>query len=225
MAMPYLSASTSLLVTLTSLLVAPAALTQARPAGDRPRIVALGDSLTSGHGIGVAKAFPAVLQHRLDAAGYDLTMVNAGVSGDTSSRARARATAALRGDVRVLVLALGANDGLRGLPAKQLRDNLAWIIEQAQARHIAVLLCAMEALPVNGWDYSVAFHQVYTELARTYDVPLVPFMMMSVIGNRTLMLPDRVHPNEAGARVIADQIWPHLTALLERVGYSAGSVG
>jgi acyl-CoA thioesterase-1 len=119
----------------------------------------------------------------------------------------------------VLIIALGANDGLRGVPVEQLRRNLTTIIDDARARGIAVLLCGMEALPMYGWNYTVAFHQVYADLARTYKVPLVPFMMMNVLGNPAMMLPDRVHPNAEGARVMADHIWPYLDALLASTGY------
>jgi acyl-CoA thioesterase-1 len=181
-----------------------------------PQIVALGDSLTSGQGIGAAKAYPAVLQEWVDNAGLEFTMVNAGRSGDTSARAVRRLDLALEGDVRVLIVALGANDGLRGVPIAQLKANLGRIIETAQARGVAVLLCAMEALPVHGWDYSVAFHQAYRELAERYELPLVPFMLMNVIGNGEMMQRDRLHPNAAGARAIASNIWPYLRPLLER---------
>jgi acyl-CoA thioesterase-1 len=186
----------------------------------RPRIVVLGDSLTSGHGIGPARAFPATLQQKLDQRGYEFVVVNAGVSGDTSARAVARLEDALRGDVRVLIVALGANDGLRGVPVAELRANLTRIIQAARARGIHVLLCGMEALPMYGWNYAVAFHQLYADLARSYDLPLVPFIMMNVLGNPALMQPDRVHPNADGARAIGEQIWPYLDRLLERTGYS-----
>ncbi len=196
-----------------------AGLAASSPPAARPRIVALGDSLTSGYGIGEDRAFPAVLQQKLDGAGYRLAVRNAGVSGDTSARGLQRLQQALDGNVRILIVALGANDGLRGMAVDDLERNLARIIEAAQARDIAVLLCGMEALPVNGWNYSVAFHQVYVTLARRYDVPLVPFMMMRVFGDPALMLPDRVHPNAAGARVMAEHVWPYLDALLRRTGY------
>ena len=181
---------------------------------DRPRIVALGDSLTSGHGIGAARAYPAIIQERIDAAGLDYSVVNAGVSGDTSAGALRRLDRALDGNVRVLVVALGANDGLRGVPVAQLKSNLSHIIETAQTRGISVLLCGMEALPIYGWDYTVAFHNAYRELAQQYKVPLVPFMLMNVIGNPALMQPDHAHPNAAGQRAIADNIWPYLEELL-----------
>jgi acyl-CoA thioesterase I len=180
----------------------------------RPRVVAFGDSLTSGKGIGPTQAFPAILQQRIEKDGLEYSVVNAGISGDTSSRALRRFDAAIEGDVRVLILALGANDGLRGVPVATLKANLSEMIEKAQRRGITVLLCGMEALPIYGWDYTVAFHKAYLELAKKYDVTLVPFILMNVIGDSTLMQPDHAHPNAAGARAIADNIWPYLKPLL-----------
>ena len=201
----------SLLLVLGSAFARPAA-----AAESAHRIVALGDSLTSGRGIGKALAFPALLQARLDDGGYTYQVINAGVSGDTSARALRRLRAALDGDVSVVIVALGANDGLRGVPVQQLKANLGQIIEEAQSRGISVLLCGMEALPVHGWDYSVAFHRAYEELAARYRVPLVPFLLRNVIANPQLMQRDRIHPNEAGARAIADKIWPYLQTLLKQ---------
>ena len=194
----------------------------AQPAPTRPKIVALGDSLTAGRGIGEQLAWPALVQKRLDADKLDYTIVNAGVSGDTSSGALRRYEPTLDGDVRVLIIALGANDGLRGVPVDRLKQNLGRIIETAQGRGIAVLLCAMEALPIHGWDYSIAFHKAYLDLAARYDVPLVPFFLLNVIGNPELMQPDRAHPNAAGHRAIAEKIWPHLEALIARRPSPAG---
>lgn len=205
---------------LTLLIVAGLAGGSSAARTTRPRIVALGDSLTAGYGIGEGRAFPAVLQGELHRSGYPLQIVNAGVSGDTSGRAVARFRATLNDEVGVLIVALGANDGLRGLPVADLRRNLSTIITEAQARGIAVLLCGMEALPVHGWNYSVEFHQVYVDLARQFDLPLVPFMMLRVLGNASLMQADHVHPNAAGAREMAAHVWPYLDALLTKSGYS-----
>jgi acyl-CoA thioesterase-1 len=201
----------SLLVVLLCAVAAPAA---ARERAAPPRIVVLGDSLTSGHGIGEARAFPSVLQTYLDENGYQFRVVNAGVSGDTTSGALRRFEAVLTEDVRVLVVALGVNDGLRGVAVDQVKRNLARIIEAAQTRGITVLLCGMEALPMYGWQYTVAFHQMYIDLARQYRVPLVPFMLINVIGNAEMMQADGVHPNAAGARAMATHIWPHLEPLV-----------
>ena len=185
---------------------------------DVPRIVALGDSLTSGRGIGKDDAYPAVLQKRLEDDGYTYHVVNAGVSGDTTARALRRYGDALEGDVKVLIVALGANDGLRGVPVDQLESNLSAIIEEAQRRGIAVVLIGMDALPVHGWAYSVAFHRAYEELAARYRLTLVPSVLMKVMSDASLMQSDRAHPNQAGARAIADLIWPHLRPLLTKAG-------
>jgi len=199
-------------------LVSALALTASISRGDapRPRIVVLGDSLASGRGIGTANAFPAVLQQKLDDAGLPYEVVNAGVSGDTTSGALRRFERFLDASVRVLVVELGANDGLRGVPIDRVKENLGRIIETAQARGITVLLCRMEALPMYGWDYTAAFHKAFDEIGRRYDVPMVPFILMNVIGNRDLMQPDRAHPNAAGARAIADNVWPYLKPLLAK---------
>jgi acyl-CoA thioesterase-1 len=111
-------------------------------------------------------------------------------------------------------VALGVNDGLRGVPVPQVRRNLETIVEGAQARGITVLLCAMEALPFYGWQYTVDFHNMYTELADKYELSLVPFLMMNLLGNPDLMSTDGLHPNAAGARVMASTILPYLRPLM-----------
>ena len=181
-----------------------------------PKIVALGDSLTSGRGIGKAAAYPAILQERLGDNGYNYEVVNAGISGDTTARALRRYREALNDDVEILILALGANDGLRGVPVDQVKSNLSVIIDDAQRRGIETILVGMDALPLRGWDYSVAFHRMYEELAMRFRAPLVPFLLVNVMSNPSLMQSDRVHPNRAGARAIADLIWPSLQALLKK---------
>ena len=180
------------------------------------RIVCLGDSLTSGHGIGTAAAFPALLHQRVRRAGFPYEVINAGVSRSTSADGRARLDRSLDGDVRVMVLALGVNDGLRGVPVPQMVGNLSHIIEVAQKRGIRVLLCGMEALPIHGWAYAAAFHRAYLDLAAKYEIRLVPFILMSIIGNPRLMQADHAHPNADGARAIADVIWPYLEEMLKQ---------
>jgi acyl-CoA thioesterase-1 len=187
---------------------APAAAVAAKPAATaRPRIAVLGDSLTAGLGVATAASYPSLLQQKLDAAGIDFEIVNAGVSGDTSAGGLARLDWALDGDVRVLIVALGGNDGLRGLPAVELQANLAQIIERAQARRITVILAGMEAPPNYGRDYIVAFHMVYPALAAKYRVALVPFLLQGVAGDETLNQRDGIHPTAAGARIVADNVW------------------
>ena len=141
-------------------------------------------------------------------------MVNAGVTGDTSGEALLRFDGALVPDTQIVILAIGGNDGLRGVPVATVERNIATMIERAQARGIAVLLCQMEAPPLGGLSYTIEFHRVFTRLAERYKVPLVPFFLLGIIGNDDLDLDDTLHPNAAGHKVIADTIWPHLRPML-----------
>jgi acyl-CoA thioesterase I len=184
------------------------------PGQDAAIIVAFGDSLTSGPGLRPEQTYPALLQQRIGSEGREYLVVNAGVSGDTSSEALARFDGALVPGTKILILAIGANDGLRGVPVASVERNIATMIERAQSRGIAVLLCQMEAPPLGGLSYTIEFHRVYTRLAERYKVPLVPFFLASLIGNGDFDLDDTFHPNAAGHRVIADTIWPHLRPML-----------
>jgi acyl-CoA thioesterase I len=177
------------------------------------QIVALGDSLTSGHGIGRAAAYPAILEQHLRQASLPFAVINHGISGDTTAGGVRRVAAALAEGPQILIVALGANDGIRGIPVAEVRRNLEQIIEAAQARGVSVLLCGMDAFPFHGWQYTIDFHNVYPELARKYNVPLVPFLLAGVVGNSAMLLTDMVHPNAAGARTIAANIWPYLQPL------------
>lgn len=179
----------------------------AAPNQGNPRIVVLGDSLTAGLGLPIEDAYPAVLQRRLDAKGLKYRVINAGISGDTSAGGLSRLDWALDGDVRVLIVALGANDGLRGLPVLQLKDNLARIIQHAQARGVAVILAGMEAPPNWGDEYTKAFHDVYPALAKQYHLALVPFLLEGVAGIDRLNQRDGTHPTAEGDRRIADTVW------------------
>ena len=193
----------------------------AEAAGAKPsvplRIVAFGDSLTSGHRLPQKDAYPAVIQKRLKAAGLPFAIVNHGVSGDTTTRALRRLDSALAEKPQIVIIELGVNDGLRGVPVPQIKANLEKIIAAAQEQNAEVLLCAMEALPLNGWQYTIEFHQMYEELAMKYGVPLVPFLMNGVLGNPDLIGDDGVHPNAAGARFIADTIWEYLEPMARKI--------
>lgn len=181
----------------------------------RPRVVFLGDSLTAGLGLSPDQAYPALIQQKIDDAGLKYQVVNAGVSGDTSAGGLSRLDWALDGDVRVLVVALGGNDGLRGLPAEELRRNLSTIVERAQARGIAVVLAGMEAPPNFGRAYVVSFHQVYPDLAKRYGVPLIPFLLQDVAGVDGLNQRDGIHPTAEGARTVAENVWSVLRPTLK----------
>jgi acyl-CoA thioesterase I len=176
------------------------------------RVVVLGDSLAVSPSM--AEAFPAHLQHMIDRHGLPWTVVNAGVSGDTTAGGVRRVEGLLTRDVGALVVALGANDGLRGLSTDAVSRNLSVIIETAQASGIAVLLCGMETLPTKGWEYLLAFHRVFPDLASKHGVPLVPFLLSGVALVPEMNGSDGFHPNATGARRIAENVWPSLEPLL-----------
>jgi len=180
----------------------------------RPVVVVLGDSLTAGPGLPASSAYPALLQQRASDAGLPHRIVNAGVSGDTSTDGLRRLEGALTADTRVLVVALGANDGLRGVAVSTVKRNLSEIIVRAKARGIKVLLAGMETPPSRGWQYSVDFHFIYPDLAREHEVPLMPFLLAGVFGDAALNLPDGFHPNADGMRAIAAAMWPYLEPVL-----------
>jgi acyl-CoA thioesterase-1 len=197
----------------------PAALRSAREADHtgRPRIVALGDSLTAGLGLIADEAYPALLQQRLDEKGYSFEVVNAGVSGDTTAGGLRRLDWALDGDVRILIVALGGNDGLRGLPVGEMKRNLSQIITRAQRRDIAVLLVGIEAPPNFGENYTSAFRQTFPDLARQHRVASVPFLLDGIAGVPQLNQRDGIHPSAEGARIIANTIWSALEPMLASV--------
>ena len=203
----------------------PPSKSSARSERARPRIVVLGDSLSAGLGLLETESYPALLQQKLDADGYDWEIVNAGISGDTSAAGLQRLDWALDGDVRVLVLELGANDGLRGLSIAEMKRNLAQIVERAQARHIAVLLAGMEAPPNFGPEYAASFRRTYRELAAEYHVTLIPFLLDRVAGLTSLNQRDGIHPNPEGARIVADTVWTALKPMVDAASDTAGSRG
>jgi acyl-CoA thioesterase I len=191
----------------------PAA-TDRRQTETRPRIVVLGDSLTAGLGLPIEESYPSLLQKWSDAEGFNYEVVNAGVSGDTSAGGLSRLDWALDGDVKFLIVALGGNDALRALPVDELRRNLSTIVERAQAKHIQVVLAGMEAPRNFGRDYDVGFHMVYPEVAKKYNVPLVPFLLQDVAGLDRLNQRDGIHPTAEGAQIVAKNVWTVLKPLL-----------
>ena len=180
-----------------------------------PRIVMLGDSLTAGYGLDKPQSFPALLQQRLNEAGYRYEVVNAGVSGDTSAGGLRRLDWSLEGNVRVLVLELGANDGLRGLPVDEMRKNLGEIITRARSRGIVVILAGMESPPNYGPAYTTAFRQAFRDLSAEHKAPLIPFLLEGVAGDRALNIADGIHPNPEGARIVERNVWRTLQPLLD----------
>ena len=182
----------------------------------RPRIVFLGDSLTAGYGLDTEQSVPSLVQKQLDAEGYNYEVVNAGVSGDTSAGGLRRLEWSLDGDVRILVLELGANDGLRGLPVAEMKQNLRTVIRTARQRGIAVLLTGMEAPPNYGQAYTSEFRRVFRDLAAEEKVAFMPFYLYQVAGVAALNIADGMHPNPAGARIVEANLWQSLKPLLEK---------
>ena len=188
----------------------------AAPQAARPRIVFLGDSLTAGLGLEPAQSYPSLVGQRLVREGYPYEIVNAGVSGDTSAGGLRRLQWSLEGDVKVLVVALGANDGLRGLSPAEMKKNLAAVIEQATAKGVTIVLAGMEAPPNFGADYTRQFRDVYRELAQQYRVRFIPFLLLGVAGNGSFNQSDGIHPNVRGAQMVADLVWAELKPALTR---------
>jgi acyl-CoA thioesterase-1 len=177
-------------------------------------IVALGDSLTAGFGVAAEDAWPALLDARLRREGRPYRVVNAGVSGDTTAGALRRVDWVLRSQPEIAIVALGANDGLRGLDVDRMRANLLAIVERLRAAGVRVLLAGMEIPPNYGAAYAGAFRAVYPDVARRTGAALMPFLLDGVAADPRLNLADGIHPNAAGHRLIAERVWPHLVALL-----------
>jgi acyl-CoA thioesterase-1 len=197
---------------------APVAPQAAQPpqAPQAPRIVFLGDSLTAGLGLAADRSFPSLIEKKLKEKGLDYYVINAGVSGDTSAGGLRRLDWSMEGDVRVLILALGGNDGLRGLPVTELKKNLAAVLDRARERKAAVILAGMEAPPNYGPEYTRAFRNVYSELATEYKVRFIPFLLQGVAGDASLNQADGIHPNARGAEIVANLVWAELEPALRR---------
>jgi acyl-CoA thioesterase-1 len=181
------------------------------------RLVALGDSLTAGYGLSPGKAFPDRLEAALRAKGWDVKVINAGVSGDTAADALTRYDWSVPQDADALIIELGGNDMLRGMKPEATKTTLAAILDKARAAHMPVLLAGMRAAPNLGGEYAGEFAAIYSGLAKTYDVPLYAFFLDGVAGNPKLDQPDGLHPNPDGVEIIVQKILPSVEALLKQV--------
>jgi acyl-CoA thioesterase-1 len=196
----------------------PVASSSARPDDGRPvKIVAFGDSLTAGLGLPATAAFPARLQRALIGKGLAVDVINAGVSGDTSTDGLARLDWSVPDDADAVILELGANDALRGLDPKRTRAALDAILRRLAARHVPVLLAGMRAPPSMGADYTQAFDAIYPDLAAAYGVVFYPFFLDGVAAQRGLNQGDGLHPTAAGVDVIVERLLPQAEALIARV--------
>ena len=180
-------------------------------------MIFLGDSLTAGYGLPTELAFPALIGQDLRQRGRPIRVVNAGVSGDTTAGGVRRVDWALKGDVRVLILELGANDALRGQPITAMKKNLADIIEKAQQKNVRVILAGMEALPNLGSEYTQEFRQAYRDLAKQYSIAFIPFFLDRVGGIADLNQNDGIHPNIKGTQIVVENVWKALEPILKEI--------
>lgn len=179
------------------------------------RIVFLGDSLSAGMGVNEDEAFPAVVEGHLRDRGWNVQVLNAGISGDTTAGGVSRLEWILRQDPQIVVVELGANDGLRGMSVQMTQSNLKTMISKTQEAGIRVLLAGMMVPPNYGADYSERFNDVFPELAEDLEVPLVPFLLEGVAAEPDLNLNDGIHPNPAGHQRVAQTVLPYLETILK----------
>jgi acyl-CoA thioesterase-1 len=179
-------------------------------------ILVVGDSISAGYGLAQGQSWPSLLEKRLREQRLDYSVVNASISGDTTAGGRSRIGAALdRANPAIVIIALGGNDGLRGLPVAALRDNLHAMIEAARARKARVVLAGMKLPPNYGPDYTRAFEQSYAELAKRHKAALVPFLLDGVAEKRELFQPDGIHPVAEAQPMILDNVWKVLKPQLK----------
>lgn len=201
---------------LLTLLAVPAWAAQISAADDdRPRIVAFGDSLTAGLGVGAPDTYPAQLQQRLDRLNLRYRVVNAGVSGETTAGALRRVPWILSGKPEVVILEFGANDGLRGLDLRQTKENLDKIIRELKAAGVTVVLAGMKLPPNYGREYTAGFEAMYPALAKRNQIPLIPFFLEGVAASTTLNQADGIHPTREGYKIIAEEVFKTLRPLLQ----------
>lgn len=181
-----------------------------------PVIVALGDSLTAGYQLSYEESYPAQLQAELDRLGYRYRVVNAGISGDTTTGALGRLDSVLRHRPDIVIVALGGNDGLRGQSVDQMKANLEAMITRLQREGVTVVLAGMLMPPNLGPEYTKQFEQVYPELAAAYSLPLIPFLLDGVAARRELNLPDGIHPNKEGYTIVMQRVLQSLQPLLTK---------
>ena len=181
---------------------------------DRPVLVAFGDSLTSGLGVDPDKNYPAKLQKKIDAEGYRYRVVNAGASGDTSDQGLNRIQSVIDLHPVIAIVELGANDGLRGLPAEVTRQNLAAIVQRLQSAGIKVVLAGMQVPPNYGPQYTNEFRNIFMDIAKQYGIPLIPFFLDGVGGVPSLNQDDGIHPTADGYDIVVNNVWRVLKPLL-----------
>ena len=185
-------------------------------AKERSVVLALGDSLTAGFGVESEENYPSQLQLKIKAAGFLHKVVNAGVSGDTTAGGVRRIRWLMKHEPEIVILALGANDGLRGLSVDEMRKNLETMIGICREHNARILLAGMKALPNYGEEYMQEFATVFPELAEKYDLQFLPFLLEGVAGEREHTQPDGLHPLASGYRIVTDLVWQRLQPMLKK---------
>jgi len=183
------------------------------------KILFFGDSITAGYGVGKDHAFPALIQNKIDSLGLTYEVINGGLSGETSAGGLRRIDWMLQREIDIMILELGGNDGLRGIDLTTTKENLQKIIDKTQQKYpgVKIILAGMQVPPNLGADYTRQFQDIYPELARENDLPLIPFILEGVGGMEELNLPDGIHPTAEGHKVIAETVWNELLKHLQGV--------
>jgi acyl-CoA thioesterase-1 len=179
-------------------------------------VLAFGDSLTAGYGVKDEESYPSKLQEKISSAGFPHKVVNAGVSGDTTAGGVRRIRWLMKHEPEIVILALGANDGLRGLSIDEMRKNLEIMITICREHNAQILLAGMKALPNYGEDYMREFETVFPELAEKHDLIFLPFLLEGVAGKREYTQSDGLHPLASGYSIITDLVWQHLEPMLKK---------
>ncbi len=188
----------------------------AEPVDSLKTILFFGNSLTAGYGLDPVEAFPALIQLKIDSLKLPYKVINGGLSGETTSGGKTRIDWLLRQKIDVFILELGANDGLRGIPVKETRQNLQAIIDQVKSKYpdVKLVLAGMHVPPNMGAAYAKEFHAIYSEIAKKNQMTLIPFLLEGVGGNPELNQGDGIHPTAEGHKIVADEVWKYIQPIL-----------
>lgn len=180
----------------------------------KEKIVFIGDSLTAGYGVEKEYAYPALVQKKIDELGLNWEVINGGISGSTTASGMSRMKWFIKTQMKIVVLALGANDGLRGIKVEESEKNLAQTIEFAQQNKIKVILAGVQIPPNYGKEYTENFKNIYPKLAQKYNVPLIPFIIEGVAGKREFNISDGIHPNREGHKIVSETVFKYIKEYL-----------
>lgn len=192
-------------------------ITDSSSAQEKKTILIFGDSIAAGYGIEPQQAFPALIQNKIDSAGMNYEVINGGLSGETSAGGLRRISWVLQRDIDVMVLELGGNDGLRGIDLSSTKENLQQIIDKALAKNpnMEIIIAGMQVPPNLGTDYTKEFQELYPDLAKKNNLPIIPLILDKVGGRDQFMQPDQIHPNAEGHQIVAKTVWSILKPILK----------